>query len=222
VIPNIAWKGDATKHSRHRRQIVGKTPRARVSSSSQNAAGRAGEPAGLCDTRKESLMKCALIVAGLVGMSVFAMGCEEKKADPIANAAKQVGNAAKDAGDKTKDAMSSVADKAKDMGDKAKDAVAGMADKAKAEVKDLMDNAKKKVDALAKGGESLKPDQKGEFDKAMTGIRSTWDDMSKGFDSLKGQAPDAMTKTLADLKDKGTKLMDTVKTTAAKFNINLN
>ncbi len=154
-------------------------------------------------------MKRALIVAGVAGLSMLvAMGCEEKKANPLGDAMKQ-------AGDKAKDATAGMADKVKDAANAA-------ADKAQAEVKDLMDNTKKKVDALAKGGESLKADQKGEFDKAMAGIRSTWDDLSKNFDGLKGQAPDAMVKTLADLKDKGVKLMDTVKSTATKFGINLN
>ncbi|HMN42471.1 MAG TPA: hypothetical protein PKE29_16645 [Phycisphaerales bacterium] len=154
-------------------------------------------------------MKSAFLMAGVVGLSMFAaMGCEEKKANPL-------GDAMKDAGNKAKDATAGMAEKVKDVAGSA-------ADKIKAEVQDLMDNTKKKVDALAKGGESLKADQKGEFDKAMSGIHSTWDDLSAKFAGLKDQAPEAMAKTLADLKDKGVKLMDTVKSTATKFGISLN
>ncbi len=53
-------------------------------------------------------MKRALIVAGVAGLSMFvAMGCEEKKANPLGDAMKQ-------AGDKAKDATAGMADKAKD------------------------------------------------------------------------------------------------------------
>ena len=46
--------------------------------------------------------------------------------------------------------------------------------------------------------------------------------MSKGFDGLSSQTGEGMTKTLGELKEKGAKLMETVKTTAEKFGIKLN
>jgi hypothetical protein len=162
-------------------------------------------------------MKRVLMVAVLAGMGVM-VGCEEKKADSVADKAKQAAQGAadkaKDAGTAMKDAAAGAADKAKDMGNVA-------ADKLKAEVKNLMDTIKGKVDTLDKGGSTLEPAKKGEFDKAMAGIKTTWTDMSKSFDGLSGQTSDAMAKTLADLKDKGTKLLDTVKLTAEKFGIKL-
>jgi hypothetical protein len=153
-------------------------------------------------------MKHALIVALLGGAMLAAgLGCDEKKTDSLSD---QMKKASDTAANKVKDAGNAVADKTKEM-----------ADKATAGVKDLMDNIQKKMDALAKGGESLKADQKGEFDKAMTGIHATWDDMSKSFNSLKDKSADAISTGMADLKTKGEDLLSKVKTTAQKFNINL-
>ena len=85
-----------------------------------------------------------------------------------------------------------------------------------------MDTVKGKVETLTKGGDSLKPDQKGEFEKAMTGIKGTWTDLSSKWDGLSGKTGEGLTKGLGELKDQGMKLMDTVKTTAEKFGIKLN
>jgi len=170
-------------------------------------------------------MKRVLMVAALAGLG-FMAGCEEKKADSIADktkaAANAVGDKAKDAGTAMKDAAGTAADKAKEMGNAAADKAKDMGAALKGEVQNLMDTIKGKVETLDKGGSTLEPAKKSEFDKAMTGIKSTWADMTKGFDGLSGQTGDAMAKTLADLKTKGTELMATVKTTAEKFGIRLN
>ncbi len=174
-------------------------------------------------------MKRVLMVAVLAGLGVM-VGCEEKKADSIADKAKQaagtMGDKAKDAGTAMKDAAGTAADKAKEMGtaaaDKTKEMAAKATDAAKGEVKNLMDTIKGKVETLDKGGATLEPAKKSEFDKAMAGIKSTWADMTKGFDGLSSQTGDGMMKALDGLKTKGTELMATVKTTAEKFNIKLN
>lgn len=155
-------------------------------------------------------MKRALVLALVAGAGLAMGGCEEKKAEP----AKALGDAAKQAGDAMKDGAKKAGDAAKDVANKATDALQG-------EVKNLMDTIKTKVDALVKGGSSLTGEKKGEFDKAVAGIQTSWSDLSKMFDGLKGQTGEAMTKTLAELKDKGSKLHETVKTTADKFGIKL-
>lgn len=163
-------------------------------------------------------MKRVLMVVALAGMGVM-VGCEEKKADTVVDKSRQatqaVGDKMKDAGAAMKDAASTAADKTRDMATMA-------SDKVKGEVKNLMDTIKGKVDTLDKGGSTLEPAKKSEFDKAMTGIRGTWADMTRGFDGLANKTGDAMTTALADLKDKGAKLMDTVRTTGEKFGIKLN
>ena len=142
-----------------------------------------------------------LLIVGLVGVLAgtgVMVGCEEKS---------DTGGTV----DKMKNAGSAAVDKAKDMGNKVKD-----------EVQNLMDTTKAKIDALSKGGDSLKPDQKAEFDKAMTSIHAGWDDLSAKFKSATSSSADAMAKGLADAKDAGQKLLDNVKATAEKFGIKLN
>lgn len=155
-------------------------------------------------------MKRAMVLALVAGAGLALGGCEEKKADPVAAAT----DAAKKAGDAAKDSAAKATDAAKDVANKATDALQG-------EVKNLMDTVKGKVEALVKGGSSLTGEKKGEFDKAVTGIQTNWTDLSKMFDALKGQSGEGLMKNLTELKDKGTKLMDTVKTTADKFGIKI-
>lgn len=156
----------------------------------------------------------ALMVVGMTGLVGFAGGCEEKKADPLSKAAEGM----KDAASKAGDAMQGAADKAKaagaDLANKATDALQG-------EVKNLMDTAKTKIDALVKGGSNLAADKKPEFDKAVSGIQSTFGELTKNFDGLKDQTGEGLMKTLNELKTKGTELMATVKTTAEKFGIKI-
>ncbi len=155
-------------------------------------------------------MKRAMVLVLAAGVGLVLGGCEEKKADPVG----QLSDAAAKAGDAVKDGAKKAGDAAKDVANKATDALHG-------EVKNLMDTVKGKVDALVKGGSSLTGEKKGEFDKAISGIQSSWGDLSKMFDGLKGQSGEGLTKSLTDLKDKGTKLLDTVKTTAEKFGIKI-
>lgn len=155
-------------------------------------------------------MKRAMVLALVAGAGLALGGCEEKKADPVG----QLGDAAKKAGDAVKDGAAKAGDAAKDVASKATDALQG-------EVKNLMDTVKGKVEALVKGGSSLTGEKKGEFDKATAGIQTTWTDLSKLFDGLKGQSGEGLMKTLTDLKDKGGKLMETVKATADKFGIKI-
>ena len=171
-------------------------------------------------------MKRVLMVAVLAGLGVM-VGCEEKKADSMADKAKQaagaMGDKAKDAGTAMKDAAGTAADKAKEMGNAAADKTKEMASKAtdavKGEVKNLMDTIKGKVDTLDKSGSTLEPAKKSEFDKAMTGIKSTWADLSKKFDDVSSKGGDAMATGLAEIKAAGVKLMDNVKLTAEKFGL---
>lgn len=156
-------------------------------------------------------MKRFLVLAIVAGLGVM-VGCEEKKTDSLMDSAKK---SASGMADKAKDAASTATDKAKDMGN-----VVG--DRLKGEVQNLMDTVKGKVDQLTKGGETLKAEQKPEFDKAIAGIKSTWEDVSKSFSSASSQTGDGLMKGLNDAKDKGIKLLDTVKTTAEKFGIKLN
>jgi hypothetical protein len=156
----------------------------------------------------------AVMVVSMAGLVGFGVGCEEKKADPISKAT----DGMKDAANKAGDAMKGAADKAKaagaDLATKATDALQG-------EVKNLMDTAKTKIDALVKGGSGLAADKKPEFDKAVSGIQSTFGELTKNFDGLKGQTGEGLAKTLGELKTKGTELMTTVKTTAEKFGIKI-
>jgi uncharacterized protein YaaN involved in tellurite resistance len=154
-----------------------------------------------------------VVVAGL-GLGVI--GCEEKKAD---NAAKP---AAPGAMDKMKDAGNAAADKMKDAGHAVADKTKEMGSALKGDVQNLVDTLKTKVDTLTKGGDSLPADQKPEFDKAMTTIKSGWSDLSAKFQSASSATGDAMAKGLADAKDAGMKLMDSIKTTADKFGIKMN
>lgn len=156
-------------------------------------------------------MKRVLALAIVAGLGVM-VGCEEKKTDSLMDSAKK---SADSVAAKAKDAAATATDKAKDMGNV-------VTDKLKGEVQNLMDTVKGKVDQLVKGGETLKADQKPEFDKAVSGIKSTWEDLSKNFSSLSSQSGDGLMKTLGDLKTKGTELMTTVKNTAEKFGIKLN
>ncbi len=146
-------------------------------------------------------MKRALIVAGVAGLSMFvAMGCEEKKANPLGDAMKQ-------AGDKAKDATAGMADKAKDA--------------ASAGLKNLLDTAKTKIDALTKAGESLKADQKPEFAKALSGITDQFGSLSKGFDGLKGMSGDGLMAKVKELTGNGEGLLKTISSTAEKFGLKL-
>jgi hypothetical protein len=167
-------------------------------------------------------MKRVLMASVLAGMGVM-VGCEEKKADTVVDKSKQatqaVGDKMKDAGNAVKDAATTAADKTKDVVNAGVDKAKDMGTALKGDVKNLMDTIKGKVETLDKGGTSLDPAKKGEFDKAMTGIKSTWADLSKKFDDVSTQSGEAMAKGLADVKEAGLKLMDNVKMTAEKFGI---
>ena len=52
--------------------------------------------------------------------------------------------------------------------------------------------------------------------------RRSWSELSRQWDTVKGQSGDSLAKGLSDLKTKGLELMDKVKATASKFNLNLN
>jgi hypothetical protein len=152
-------------------------------------------------------MKRILMATVVLGLGVL-VGCEEKKADnPL---------------DKAKAAAPAATDKMKDMGKLVADKAADVTTALKGEVKNLVDTLKGKVDALAKGGDLLKPDQKAEFDKAVAGIKASWTDLSKSFEEAGSKTGDALAKGLADAKTAGLKLMETVKTTADKFGVKLN
>jgi hypothetical protein len=167
-------------------------------------------------------MKRVLMVAVLAGLGVM-VGCEEKKADSIADktkaAANAVGDKAKEAGTAVKDAAGTAADKAKEIGNAAADKAKDVGTALKVEVQNLMDTIKTKVDTLDKGGSTLEPAKKSEFDKAMTGIKSTWADLSKKFDEVSSKSGEAMATGLAEVKEAGVKLMDNVKLTAEKFGL---
>lgn len=177
----------------------------------------------------------------IAGLALIAGGCEKKPdatsaldqakqatqaaADKAKDAAKSAGDAAKAAGDKAAaaatDASKAAGDAAKAAGDKAKDMGNAAIEAAKAPLKNLMDTAKTKLDGLVKGGASLTGDKKGEFDKAVTGIQSTFGDLTKGFDGLKDLKLDTLTTKVKEMTTKGEGLLKSINDTAAKFGIKL-
>jgi hypothetical protein len=142
-----------------------------------------------------------LVLAGAT-LGLGLVGCDQKPADAMKNAANSAANAAKDAGAAAADAASKTADAAKDTAAKAADTAKDAGEKA-------VDAAK---DAGAKAADAAKDATKGAADAAKAAADKvmaegkTWltDTVSKQWPGMKTQLESAA-KAIPNIKDAGVK-----------------
>lgn len=185
-------------------------------------------------------MKCLMLAVAAMGLAAF--GCEEKKADvpkpavpatttnttapsttdSMKAAADKSAGAMKDAAKSTGDAMKSGMDKTKEAG---ASAVNAMGDKANAalggEVSTMVAKAKAQLDQLNAGGMTLTGPAKTDFTASVAPLNDQYKGLADQVSKLSTMSGDALTKSFAEIKDRGNKLMDGIKTVAAKYNIKL-
>ena len=171
-------------------------------------------------------MKRAMMVLALCGLTM-AVGCEEKKAEPVKAAtpapAPAPADAPKTGMDKAPDMPKAATDAVKTAGDAAKAA----ADKAQgsmtsaADVKAMVDKAKTQLGALTAGGAALSPDKKPLFDAAMVPLNDQFKALTDGASKLGGLSGGDLTSSSSALKDKASALMTGIKSVADKFGIKI-